>query len=84
MANVNLLLINEGRTLTGRISIEVAQEGMFFHGSLWKRSWLTVNDYGTIISYGSNNFGSIPALFDDFAISASNDLKKAGPTPLLK
>ncbi len=83
-ANVNLLLTNDGRTLVGRLSVDVSQAGMFFHGALWKRAWLNVNDYGTVISYGASNFGSIPELFDNYAISAANDLIKAGPTPLRK
>ncbi len=81
--SVGLMSINEGRTLCGPITIRVEQTGMFFHGGLWKRVLMTANHYGSTISYGSNHFYKIPSIVESLAITASNDLTKAGKLPVL-
>ncbi len=81
---VNLLSTNEGRVLSGTLSVDIDQLGTFWHGGLWKRAFVTTNRYSTAISYGSNHFGSIPSKMESLAIRASNDLAKAGETPLIK
>jgi hypothetical protein len=82
--NLNLLSTNDGRTLSGTLSVDIDQLGTFWHGGLWKRAFVTTNRYYHAISYGSNHFGKIPAEIESLAIRASNDLAKAGPTPLFK
>ena len=81
---VSLLSTNEGRTLSGSLSVDIDQLGTFWHGGLWKRAFVTTNRYSSGISYGSNHFSSIPMEMESLAIRASNDLAKAGPTQLMK
>jgi len=81
---LNLLSTNDGRILSGTLSLDIDQLGTFWHGGLWKRAFVTTNRYSEAISYGSNHFSSIPSEMESLAIRASNDLAKAGQTPLIK
>lgn len=79
--DVGLLLSNDGITLSGTLEVNIQHNMMAFAGGLWKRAGLKSCQYGKHISYGSDNFNKIPAIFESLAIQASNDLSKAGPTP---
>jgi hypothetical protein len=82
--HVNLMSLNEGRTLAGAVDVTVDQIGMFHHGGLWKRSYMSGNRYGHSLSYGSNHFHKIPGEIEALAIQAANDLAKAAKTPKKK
>jgi hypothetical protein len=81
LVNVDLLASNDGITLAGGLTIDIQHYMMGFAGGLWKRSVLRSGHYSQTISYGSNNFYKIPGILEGLAVSASNDLAKAGPTP---
>jgi hypothetical protein len=68
----------------GTIRLSVNQFCLVSGGNIQKLDWVTMNQYGMTIQYGSKNFYRIPSLFDDFAVQASNDLLKAGPLPYSK
>jgi len=79
----HLMLSDNRITLSGVLSISIHQHVLGFSGSIWKQTHVATNLYEQNISYGRDNFHEIPALFDSLAIKASNDLNKAGQTPLL-
>jgi hypothetical protein len=84
VVEANLLLSNDGITLSGSLDIDINHDVMGFAGGLWKRAVLRSGHYGTTISYGSSNFYKIPSVIENLAVEASNDLAKAGPTPARK
>jgi len=84
LVHVNLMSLNEGRTLAGSLDVSVDQVGMFHHGGLWKRSYMSGSRYGHALSYGSNHFQKIPGEIEALAIRAANDLAKAAQTPKVK
>ncbi len=84
IVHVNLMSLNEGRTLAGAVDVAVDQVGMFHHGGLWKRAYMSGTRYGHSLSYGSNHFHKIPGEIEALAIQAANDLAKAAQTPKKK
>jgi hypothetical protein len=76
--------INDADQVSGGVRLTVKQYCLIEGGSVQKLAWVTTSQYGMTIHYGSRNFYKIPALFDDFAVEASNDLLKAGPLPYSK
>lgn len=78
-----LMLSDDKTTLSGVVSLQIHQFIIGFGGGIWKQTLVCTNKYDLNISYGSNNFYKIPSIFDSLAIQASNDLNKAGQTPLL-
>jgi len=70
--------------ISGHIGLAVKQFVLVGGGGLQKQAWVTMNDYGVTLQYGSKNFYKIPSLFDDLAVEASNDLQKAGQLPYSK
>ncbi len=70
--------------ISGSIRLTVNQYCLLAGGEIQKLAWVTMNQYGMTLQYGSKNFYKIPSLFDDFAIQASNDLLKAGRLPYSK
>lgn len=84
LVHVNLMSLNEGRTLAGAVDVAVDQVGMFHHGGLWKRAYMSGSRYGHSLSYGSNHFHKIPGEIEALAIQAANDLAKASQTPKKK
>ena len=79
----DLMLSDDGITLSGMIRLQIFQLITGFSGGIWKQTLVCTNQYDQNLSYGSNHFYKIPSLFDSLAIKASNDLNKAGQTPLL-
>lgn len=80
LANVDLMLSDNGIKLSGSLAVDIRQNIMGLAGGVWKRSNLQAAHYGTVIDYGSNHFDEIPAIYERLAIKASSDLLKAGPT----
>jgi hypothetical protein len=81
--DADLMLSDNGITLSGLVRLQIFQLIMGFSGGIWKQTLVCTNQYDQNISYGSNHFYKIPSLFESLAIKASNDLSKAGETPLL-
>jgi hypothetical protein len=65
------------------VRLYIYQQITGFSGGIWKQALVCTNQYDKNISYGRDNFFKIPSLFDSLAVKASNDLSKAGETPLL-
>jgi hypothetical protein len=78
-----LFLHDNNITLSGMVRIQIYQYILGFSGGMWKQTLVCTRQYDRNLSYGSNNFYKIPELFESLAINASNDLSKAGETPLL-
>jgi hypothetical protein len=81
LVNVDLLASNDGITLAGPLTIDIQHYMMGFAGGIWKRSVLRSGHYSQVISFGSNHFYKISGIIEGLAVSASNDLAKAGPNP---
>ena len=84
VASLDCVALKDGEQIAGSINLAVNQYGLFAGGRIQKQVWVTMTRYGMSIQYGANNFYKIPALFDDFAVKASNDLLKAGQLPYAK
>ena len=82
----NLLCVDpkDRDQIAGHIGLTVKQFVLVAGGGLHKQSWVTMNDYGVTLLYGSKNFYKIPSLFDDLTVEASHDLLKAGQLPYSK
>ncbi len=67
--------------IEGVIRLKVSQYYMASGANVYKLAWFDVKCYELALRFGSNNYHRLPALFEDFAVEASNDLSKAGKLP---
>lgn len=84
IASLDCVERKDGEQITGSINLAINQYGLFAGGKIQKQAWVTMTRHGMSVQFGANNFYKIPALFDDFAVKASNDLLKAGQLPYAK
>ncbi len=67
--------------IEGVIRLKVSQYYLASGAFVQKLAWFDVKSYENALRFGSDGYHRLPALFENFAVEAANDLSKAGKLP---